>query len=224
MSGALETIKKEWSVIRGAPWSFIFVTATIAATIFAFINYVNSATIAAKDATIQTLTAAVTSYKDKLNGASPDEAKGKITQLESRLKEFESSLEGRIKNIEPRHLSEDQKRIIKSYINTISGEATIATELGCGECIQYADEFQSTLQNSGWKVRLSLGALLSAASPTGIAVIIPNNSNKISNSIAIINSLRDANIAFVLKEPNNHNTPSLSDHTDAVTMIITPRK
>jgi hypothetical protein len=47
--------------------------------------WMNSTTISGKDATIESIKQQVDSYKDKLSGATPEEAKEKIADLEARL-------------------------------------------------------------------------------------------------------------------------------------------
>ncbi len=89
MADFLNTIRKEWAVVSGAPWSFtaVFVAmfVLLAGGIWFFVQQINSATISGKDATIEAQKAQIDSYKEKLSGASPDEAKAKIADLEARL-------------------------------------------------------------------------------------------------------------------------------------------
>jgi hypothetical protein len=51
----LDTIRKEWSVIRAAPGSFASIAAVILVTCWIIVNYINAGVISAKDATIENL-------------------------------------------------------------------------------------------------------------------------------------------------------------------------
>ena len=85
MSDFIDTIRKEWTVISGAPWSLAAIILVVGAVIVGFSEWIHSAEISGKDATIEAQKAQINSYKDKLSGATPDEAKAKMADLKSRL-------------------------------------------------------------------------------------------------------------------------------------------
>jgi hypothetical protein len=81
----LSKIAQEWAVIQSAPLSFITVCAIAAAGIWIIVRGIYSIRLANKDGEISLLTRQRDDYKDKLGGASPDQAKAKIDALEKRL-------------------------------------------------------------------------------------------------------------------------------------------
>jgi hypothetical protein len=89
VSNLVETVHKEWAVVKDAPWSFATVFAAVfvllGGAIWFFTDKIYSSTVSGKDATIEAQKTQIESYKDKLSGASPDQAKTQIEELQGRL-------------------------------------------------------------------------------------------------------------------------------------------
>jgi hypothetical protein len=133
MSDFFEKLQKEWAVIRGAPWSFFTAVAIIAGAIWFFLSEINQGMLQAKDATIETLKTQNDSYKEKLSGATPEEAKARI-----------DALEARVSRVEPRQLSHEQKKTITENVMLPAGASyalSIESDMRCLDCNQYAEEF-----------------------------------------------------------------------------------
>ena len=86
----LAKIAQEWPVIGAAPWSFasaVFVMACIIVPVVWFaINWSYRSVISSRDGEINLLERQRDDYKDKLGGASPDEARARIDRLETQVK------------------------------------------------------------------------------------------------------------------------------------------
>jgi hypothetical protein len=78
---------QEWTVISGAPIAFISCIVVLAALIFGVLNWSYGSRLASKDDQIALLTRQRDDYREKLGGASPDQAAQKITVLERRIEE-----------------------------------------------------------------------------------------------------------------------------------------
>jgi hypothetical protein len=80
-------IVQEWPMIQAAPWSFaaaVFVMiCIIVPVVWLLINWSYSSVIKHKSGEISLLERQRDDYKDKLGGASPNEAKERIDSLES---------------------------------------------------------------------------------------------------------------------------------------------
>ena len=83
MSDVIDTVRKEWATISGAPWSSLVLSSILVAATWGFFELIHNAEISGKDATIEAQKAQIDSYKEKLSGASPEEAKAKIADLEA---------------------------------------------------------------------------------------------------------------------------------------------
>ena len=81
-----------------------------------FVQQINSATISGNDATIEAQKAQIDSYKDKLSGATPDEAKAKIADLEARLAK-----------VGPGPASEETKSL-RDQVSTLTQQLDVTTK------------------------------------------------------------------------------------------------
>ena len=79
-------------MIREAPWSVGAIAIAAAVASMAFIKLIDSSTIVAKDATIQTLTTENGEYKDKLSRKTPDEAKAQFDAMNGQILELEEKI------------------------------------------------------------------------------------------------------------------------------------
>jgi hypothetical protein len=150
VAGLLETIQKEWPVIRGAPWSFAAAVIAIGIVIAGFSELIHHAEIAGKDATIETQKKTeIDAYKDKLNGATPDEAKKQIDDSKARI----ADLETRVAKVEPRGLKDNERIAIKASLESIGVSASnivLSHELSCTDCAQFATDFGDVLKSAHW--------------------------------------------------------------------------
>jgi hypothetical protein len=184
VSEFFEKLQKEWAVIRGAPWSFFTAVAIIAGAIWFFLSGINRSTLSAKDATIETLKAQNDSYKGKLSGATPEEAKARI-----------DALEARISRVEPRQLSPEQKKIITENALLPAGACyalSIESDMHCIDCSEYAEEFSDIFSKAHWRIRTPMIERPSIKSPKGIAVLSPDPSNPPPAAAAVIRALKAA--------------------------------
>jgi hypothetical protein len=191
MAEPLDTIQKEWSVIRTAPWSIAAVTFVVIAAVWFLISQINSATFAAKDATIETFRAQNQSYKEKLNGASPEEASARIKLLEERL----SKVEGR--NIDPNKLSAARETLSK-----LAGGPyylSVASDMVCADCSSYSDQIVSIFSQPPWSIRTPIVGGPTGKSPKGLSVLIPDPKNIPKEVTVIIDAFKAAGFAFDVK-------------------------
>lgn len=195
MAGLLETIQKEWPVIRGAPWSFAAAVIAIGIVIAGFSELIHHAEIAGKDATIETQKTEIDAYKDKLNGATPDEAKKQIDNSKARI----ADLETRVAKVEPRGLKDNERIAIKAsleFIGVSASNIVLSHELSCTDCAQFATDFGDVLKSAHWGFVPSgvMGAMM--ASPKGLAIVTPDAANPLPEAKALADALTAAKIPF----------------------------
>jgi hypothetical protein len=173
VSNFIETISKEWAT----PWSFVTVVLVVGGVIVGFSEWIHSTEISGKNSTIEAQKAQLDSYKEKLSGATPEEAKAKIADLEARL--------GRM---EPRTLSTEQRNTIKLSLAEFGsiGSSQITSAIGCTDCSQYAADFVELLERMHWRIMaLSSVGGDAISSPKGLAILTPNPSNPLPEAKAL---------------------------------------
>jgi hypothetical protein len=129
-------------------------------------------------------------YKDKLQGATPDQAKARMDDLEARLR-----------LLEPRALSADQRIQIAKSVQVPPGSfyvMVIAADMDCTDCYQYAVDFQAILSDANWRHGMIRVMARQAASPKGVAILTPDPSAPLPEAVAVADGLRAAGIPFDL--------------------------
>ncbi len=202
-------------MISGAPWSLSGIGVVIVSCTWLFVNYINSATISAKDATIETLRTERDDYKTKLSGATPDEAKARITALEAK-----------IKDIEPRAILKDQKIILNTLIsglpNSASREVWIAYYDRCIDCSAYAVDFMHLFPIPPWSVNMITMGKSPLASPKGLALLVPDVTHLTVEANTIVTALTTLHVDFDLKDGAADIIPSMKDRPDTI-ILVTPK-
>jgi hypothetical protein len=210
MSDFVEAIRKEWAVISGASWSFVTAIVVVAGALWIFMELIHSAEISGKDATIETQKAQIDSYKDKLSGATPDEAKAKIADLEARLA-----------MVEPRRLSAEQRHAMASSFGNSGGSIVLSHDMTCADCAQYAADFDKILKEAHWTII-----------PSGV-VGVPNVSSKgvtiwtsdihlSPDAKALVDAFGAAKIPFDII-PTPPGQPQPAQYSGMVRILISPR-
>jgi hypothetical protein len=185
-------------VIFDAPVAFFIVILVCIGAIWWIMEWRYGDRISTKDSEISLrngeislLTRQRDDYKDKLGGASPDQAKARVDNLEARLA-----------RLEPRRISTDQGYIIFENIKELFGPShsvAIQSDMSCVDCNQYAADFQAVLSRVQWTIRMPGVMGPSARSPTGIAILTPDPNNPLPEAVALVRALTAAHILFELK-------------------------
>lgn len=125
-------------------------------------------------------------YKEKLSGATPDQAKARIDALEERLA-----------RLEPRRLSASQRAVLVSNVRHAgSFRLSLVSEMG-SDSQQYAADFAAVFREAGTWV-LSEGAVMGIGNrpPSGIAVRFADLNQPPAEAAILISALRAANVQF----------------------------
>lgn len=176
------------------------------------VNWSYSSVVASKNSQIELLEKQITDCKDKLNGKSPSDAKDRI-----------GALEARISRVEPRRLSNEQKKKITENVIMPVGEAyalSIESDMGCPDCNQYAEDFSGILSEAHWTIRTPMVERPGTKSPKGIAVLSPDPNNPLPPVVALIRALKAADIPFDLMSGSELNFGSQGAPTPISAMII----
>lgn len=188
----LDSIKNQMAaevrVIKDAPLTIAAAVIAIGLGVWSILSWAESTIISGKDATIESLKAQIDAYKDKLGGASPDQAKARIDELESRLSK-----------IEPRRISDDQRRIILRLASHPQGNIeniNVTSDSNCYDCRGYSESLQLLLHNAGWNVGNGVVMGPSEISRTGMIVFTSDVNNPPLSIKLLINAFREAKIPF----------------------------
>lgn len=200
MSDLYKKVVDGWPVIAAAPETFaaIMVAFIVVAVpsiwvvlSFSYRTRIESfqARLGSKDEQIASVRRQWDEYKDKLSGASPDEAKAKIEALERRLL-----------MVEPRKLRAEQREAIAGVLRSAAGEAhtvQVAHDAACTDCNGYAAEVGAAIRDApGWVIVNAMAMGPSVQSAKGVAVLVPDLNNPGRTTSLLMRAFSEAGVAF----------------------------
>lgn len=189
-------IAQEWPVIAAAPVTFVGAVSAAALIIWLALKWSyqsvldgKNGEIASKASEIALLQRQRDDYRDKLSGASPDEAKAKIDDLERRLL-----------LLEPRRLATEQREAISRVLGTFAGPPSVvqvAYDVACPDCNGYAAEIGGAISRvPGWTIGHPAIMGPGAKSPRGVAVLVSDPQNPGQTANLLIRAFSEAGIEF----------------------------
>jgi hypothetical protein len=135
-------------------------------------------------------------YRDKLGGASPDEAKTALDALADEV----TALQARLK---PRRVNAHQRQIIADRLKVPTGAQyalAIVHEGGCWDCPQYAADFDGTFRSiPGWLVSNRVIMGLIQRPPHGLALVVADTLHPSPQESVLLQALQAAGIEFDLQ-------------------------
>src|SRR5581483_9735094 len=111
MDQFLTKLAEQAAVIRAAPYPFILAVAIVAGMIWFVVNWAYSAVLASKNAQIELADRQIADNKQKVGGATPEEAAKRIAELERRV----AAMGG------PRSLTPEQRQLFSAAASLPAG-------------------------------------------------------------------------------------------------------
>jgi hypothetical protein len=154
-----------------------------------------------KNAQLELADRQLAEYKQKLSGASPDEAKTKIETLISEVTALRNQMQGR------RLTSEQRNKIIEAVRlpNASTFKVQIVREVSAQDTGALANDFTMAFQAAGWKTGYG-SMMFGAPSPSGLALLVSDQNNLSPTETIVLSALRGAQIQFdILQLPLSSN-------------------
>lgn len=150
-------------------------------------------------------------YRDKLDGASPQEARAKIEALEARV----NALEG------PR-LTEDQKNKIRPWLAAHRGNMVHLTQDSASAQAQvFCRQMSDLFRQEGWNVRNPMVLGIGNPPKSGLALMVTNPQQLTPAQQAISEGLTAAGIKFDLQQGSNSGHPANNQEPIAQLLFTT---
>lgn len=172
-------------MILQAPVTFIVAVIIIFGLVWQGMNWTYSTQIEDLKSRISLRDDQLSDYKNKLNGATPDEAKKRL-----------DSLELQVKSILPRRLTDAQKSKLKLILSVQAGTITIAQDMAVADAKAFSGDLASTFQSAGWRTILPGIMGVNVVPPTGVALQVQNQASLSPLEALTKKALEDAGIAF----------------------------
>ncbi|MDE2105770.1 MAG: hypothetical protein KGL39_51575 [Patescibacteria group bacterium] len=155
---SLPVIGKAWPTVIG-----LIIVALVVG--FAAGRFMFSERIATLKGRIEARDEKISDYDQKLEGASPDEARKRIEALELQ-----------VKALSPRRLTEEQKTVMVRSLAGVRANIGIGKDMAVADASAFTGDLASVFQQAGWGV--SLPAFLGMGGPqpsSGLGFEIDNN-------------------------------------------------
>jgi hypothetical protein len=181
-----------WPMIRSNFPTFFVILVLILGAVWVAVNWSYSSILAGKNTQLETQDRQIADYKEKLGGATPDQAKAQIDALEARLT-----------NVEPRRLTQEQRISLATHLRPPWGTSysiSISSEAS-GDSTQFAADFSFTFRTAGnWAIREASVMGLGNRPPHGIAVQFADLNQPPPEAVVLMNALRIVGIQFDIQQ------------------------
>jgi hypothetical protein len=188
MEALIKYLAGEGRVVLQAPVALLIVCISVFGIAYAIMNWKYTSQIEIYQTRLALKDETIANYKEKLNGATPDEAKKRL-----------EALEALVKTISPRRLSDDQKKIITKLISNTKGVISITHDAGAADAKVFAYDLANIFRSCGWEVRLPMVIGLGYPPPRGVALQIRNESSLTETETIVKTALERALIDFNLQ-------------------------
>jgi hypothetical protein len=193
---AVASVGQQFSTVLAAPIPFLLVVGFVAFGIWKFLAHHYSGRLDAKDDLLALRQAQLDDYKEKLSGASPEEARARVDALEQRIEDGFNALA-------PRILSEDQRKKMVEALDVQNGHhVTIAHDAAVADSVKLARSIGSAFLAARWTTSTPMVMGLGNPPPSGIAVIVSDQNNLTAAQLAIIIAFKIAKIEVDIQTGN----------------------
>lgn len=186
-AGALaNTVAEQAVAVWNAPIPFLAAIIFVGWLIWLGMRAHYRGRLESKDGLIALKDGQLQDYKDKLSGATPDEARARLDALESR-----------IDALGPRKITAEQRRRMIPELELFRGcKVDITADATSADAAQLARGLTAAFNAAGWRVQngvgLGIGSTITPAS--GIGLLVENPSALTDAQTAIISALNGAGL------------------------------
>ena len=169
--------------------TFFVILALMIGTVWIVFKWSYGTVLDSKNSQIELQDRQLADYREKLHGATPDQAKARIDDLEGRLR--------RVEQAGPRSLTTEQRQALTQNARVPAGvryALTVTSEGGCPDCPVYASAFERALRDAGWGVQNGMVMGPGQRPVQGIALMVPDPANLSVEASTLQRALRAAQI------------------------------
>jgi hypothetical protein len=193
-------ISGEWSVVSQAPIIFVASVILVGLIIWKLSQREFSTRLTNAESTLSLRNAQLLDYKEKLSGATPDQAKARMDALEERLNE----LGPRIAALGPRKLSAEQKHQMLPILEFHRGSlVSICSDAASADAASYSKGLAKAFNAAAWNVQPSMAMGIGDPPPSGMGLLVNDPSNLTVQQQSIASALEAAGLEFDIR-PGMH--------------------
>lgn len=178
----------EWEVVKSAPFAFVAALVVIGFGIWKVVQWQHSNRHDDSRSRLELAETKVRDYEAKLAGASPDEARARIDQLEHR-----------IDALKPRTVSADQRQRITAIVAPGGARIiSIAVDGATPDGNNFARGLGAAFTSAGWLVQNAMVMGLGNPPASGVGLQVIDPAAFTPDEGVVVQALREAGIEFDL--------------------------
>lgn len=189
-----DRLRQEARAIASAPILAATILVTALVVIWAVLHWSYRTALSNKDSHIAFLERRVADYRDRLGGATPDDAKRRIDALEAELKALRIRLQ-------PRRLTPSQRQSIIDRSRLPAGAkpaaVLVAHEATCSDCRAFAEDLFGALGERGnWETTATVIEAPADRPRTGLGIRVEQPLRPPPEAVRLQAALRSAGLPF----------------------------
>ena len=186
----LDWLGGQFAVIAQAPLVYIATIAAVAFVIWRIVEWHFKTRLENSASTVDLLNERLQDYKEKLSGATPDEARARM-----------DALEARIEALGPRRISRDQQHKMIPHLDPFKGSGIVISVDGVSpDAAGLSAGMKAAFGMAGWHITNPTIIGIGSSPKSGIGLTVEDKSNLTAMQQAIVSAFRAANIEFDIKQ------------------------
>lgn len=187
-----KSIWEQFVTVGNAPVPFIAAVLFSGWLIWLAVRREYATRLANADSTQALLERQLQDYKDKLSGATPDEARARL-----------DALEARIDAMGPRRLTAEQRQRMAVILDQHKGRAIeITSDASSADATQLARGLALAFNGSGWHTQTATALGIGNPPASGVGIIVPNPASLAPEQHAVAQALTAAGLAYDIQQGN----------------------
>ncbi|MBU4198152.1 MAG: hypothetical protein KJ911_15540 [Alphaproteobacteria bacterium] len=203
MGNPIETLRTEGGVIAQAPWSFVLCLFVVAGVLFLIIRSLKVQEVADLNSRLTLRNDEIADYRRKLDGASPDEAKARLDELEAQ-----------VARLQPRRFDAAQRELIRAAVANQPALVSIAADMAAGDARGLVADLSGAFQGAGWSVSNPMVGGLGNPPPSGLGINVADPENLTDPQARFVRALQEIGAEFdlrrgVMRDMPGHAAPEI---------------
>jgi hypothetical protein len=208
MSNFFQTLRSEGAMIAQAPLSFLICVAAVGGVVFLILRGLKAQEIADLNSRLTLKNDEISEYRRKLDGASPDEAKARLDDLEAR-----------IALLQPRRFGSEQRERIRAAVSGHGLSVSVAADMAAADARGLVADLSAAFQGAGWIVSNPMVGGPGNPPPSGLGVNVGDPDNLTQAQASFVAALREIGADFDLRRSAVQAFPGR--HADELEILVT---
>ena len=194
----LQYFVDEWPAISSAPVSFITGAFVVGLAMYGLARLQTRDRVSSLEERLKLKDDRIADYENQLGGASPDEAKERMDDLQAQIQQLRQ-------DTQPRSLTDEQREQLAHSLGPTVGSIIIFTDLRCDPKDLLGPQLAHAFESAGWRV--DTGQVMGPGNPPveGLSIRSSDRLNPSQLEQSVIAAFSDTAISFSLQGNKTRN-------------------